>query len=139
MTNQHQSQSWAQHYHKERPVELPWIGETQVSGMSFGTYLSHTIKSSSDGVESKHDEDDHVGDEVGEHLETQESVYLLTGVVQVTVDAPQYVELYHDGGLLISRNLRLVALNLLTRVDKVEGESPSSGGRGGRPPCSCQS
>ena len=107
--------------------------------MSFGTYLSHTIQSSSDGVESKHDEDDHVGDEVGEHLETQESVYLLTGVVQVTVDAPQYVELYHDGGLLISRNLRLVALNLPTRVDKVEGESPSSRGPGGRPPCSCQS
>ena len=108
VTHQHQPQRRTEHYHQERPVELPCTADLSV----ISYHQLPTVQSPSDGVESKHDEDHHVCDEVGEHLEPQESVDLLAGVVEVAVDASQYIKLNHDGGFLITRNLRLVSLKV---------------------------
>ena len=109
VSDQHQPEGRAEHDHQERPVELPCTENISFQSKHLPP-PPLTIKSPSDGVESKHDEDDNVGDEVCQHLEPEEGVDLLAGVVKVTVDSSQDVKLDHHCGLLISRYFCLIAL-----------------------------
>ena len=114
MSDQHQPKGRADHDHQERPVELSCRENISVSTPHH--HLPLTIQSPRDGVESEHDENDHVGNEVGQHLEPEEGVDLLTGVVKVTVDSSQDIQLDHHCGFLVSRYFRLIALQFSLRV-----------------------
>ena len=89
--------------------------------------MALTVQGSGDGVEAKQDDDDDIGDHVGQHLEPEEGVdlwiydcinkqpgvsvhHLLADMMQVAVDAPEDVQLDHHSGLLVSGDLSLVAL-----------------------------
>ena len=108
VSDQHQPEGGAEHDHQERPVELSCRENISVKRYCQPPPL--TIQSPRDGVESKHDEDDHVGNEVCQHLEPEECVDLLTSVVKVTVDSSQDIQLDHHCGFLISRYFSLIAL-----------------------------
>ena len=85
VSHQHESDGRSQHDDQEWPVEL-------------------AVQRSGYGEESKHDQDDNIGDQVGQHLESKQSVHLeeiqqherrsvmnnvtnlLTDMMQITMD-----------------------------------------------------
>merc|ERR1719342_2061469 len=81
-----------QHYYQEWPVEI-------------------TIKCSSDGKESKHNDNDDVCYHIGQHLKPKKSVHLLTDMMKITVNSSQNIKLNHYSRLLISGNFTFVALH----------------------------
>ena len=91
VAHQQQPEGGCEHDDEEGPVELA------------GQRPGHR-------VEPEHDDHDHVGDHVGQHLEPEQRVHLLADVVQVAVDAAQDVQLDHHGRLLVPRDLGLVPL-----------------------------